>query len=134
MSIEFDFSEVIKLAADLGEVPDNAGENIRKAVVVSARNVKDDWRKPLQGSATVPGGAASISYDIKGGNAVRGSENTAEIGPELTGQGPIVGMLEYGTPSTGARGYGAAALERNQEDFQRGLEIALEQAERAAGL
>lgn len=132
--IGFDFSEVLKLAADLGEVPDNAGKNIRKAVEVTARKVKDAWKSDVSGSSLAPGGERAISYDLKGGNAIRGSEITAEIGPELGGAGSLVGLVEYGTPTTGPRGYGAAALERNQEDFQKGLEIALEQAERAAGL
>lgn len=131
----FDFSDVLKLAADLGEVPDKAGPNIRKAVEVTARKVKDEWRKDVAGSSLAPGGDRAISYDLKGGNAVRGSEISAEIGPELRGAGSLVGLLEYGVPDrNGPRGYGAAALERNQEDFQKGLEIALEQAEKAAGL
>jgi hypothetical protein len=132
--IGFDFSEVLKLAADLGEVPDKAGPNIRKAVEVTARKIKDDWRNEVAGSNLAPGGESAISYDLRGGNAIRGSEITAEIGPELGGAGSLVGLVEYGTATSGPRGYGAAALERNQEDFQKGLEIALEQAERAAGL
>lgn len=132
--MQFDFSDVLRLAATLDEAPAAASRKIRQAVVVTARHVKDDWREPLKGSVTVPGGAASVSYDISGGEGIRAEEIVAEIGPVLAGQGPIVGMLEYGTPSTGPTGYGAAALEKNQADFQRGLEIALEQAEREAGL
>lgn len=133
-NIQIDFSDVLRLAASIEEAPAAAGRKIRQAVVVTARNIKDDWRAPLQGSSSVPGGAASVSYDVSGGQGIRAEEIRAEIGPELKGQGPIVGMLEYGTPSTGPRGYGAAALEKNQEDFQRGIEIALDQAERQVGL
>lgn len=128
--VTFDFTEVIKLAADLGEMPARAGRNVRKAVEVTARHVKDDWRRPIQGSSTVPQGASSISYDVKSS----ASDVSAEIGPELRGQGPIVGILETGTPTVGARGFGAAALERNREDFEFGLTKALEDAEREAGL
>lgn len=134
MSIDFDFSEVTKLAASLGEVADGAGGFIRKAVEVTARNVDRDWTKPLQGSSRVPQGPKSITYDIKGGEAIRGSEISAEIGPELTGQGPIVGMLEYGTPTTGPRGFGAAALQQNEGDFVKGILLAIGDAEKAAGL
>lgn len=131
----FDFSDVLKLAASLGEVLEGSGRNIRKAVEVTARRIKDDWRKDAAGSSLAPGGDRAISYDLKGGNGIRGSEISAEIGPELRGAGSLVGLLEYGVPGrNGPRGYGAAALERNQEDFQKGLEIALEQAEKAAGL
>lgn len=132
--IGFDFSAVLKLAADLGEVPDKAGPNIRKAVEVTARKVKDDWRNEVAGSNLAPGGERAISYDLKGGNAIRGSEITAEIGPELGGAGSLVGLVEYGTVTSGPRGYGAAALERNIPDFQTGLEKAIEDSERAAGL
>jgi hypothetical protein len=131
---QVDFSDVLRLAASIEEAPAAASRRIRQAVVVTARNVKDDWQEPLKGSATIPGGARSVSYDITGGHGIRAEEIRADIGPVLEGQGPIVGMLEYGTPSIGPRGYGAAALEKNQEDFQRGLQIALEQAEREAGL
>lgn len=133
-AMEFDFTDILKLAADLGEVPDNAGKNIRKAIEVTARHVRDDWREPLQGSATVPIGPAAVTYDLAGGNAVRGSQISAEIGPELKGQGAIVGMLEYGTPRNSPRGFGAAALQKNEADFINGLTIALDQAEKQAGL
>lgn len=131
MSVEFDFSEVLKLAADIDQVPRNASQNIRKAVEVTARNVRDAWREQLAGSQTVPAGPASVTYDMKGG----GGEIVGEIGPELgRTQGPLVGMLEYGTPTTGPRGFGAQALKQNEADFERGISIATGQAEREAGL
>lgn len=131
---DFDFSELDKLAADLGEVPKHAGKFIRKAVEVTARNVKESWRKPLQGSVTLPQGAASISYDLKGSEAIRGSEISAEIGPELVGQGPLVGMLEYGTITSGPTGYGHQALLENEQDFVDGLGKALGDAMEASDL
>jgi hypothetical protein len=129
-----DFSDLTRLAADLGEVPQDAGENVRKAVTVSARNVKDAWRGKLQGARALPGAARSISYDIKGGRAIRGSVIEAEIGAENGGQGSLVGKTEFGSIKNSPRGYGAAALAETQEDFERGLSRALEDAERRAGL
>jgi hypothetical protein len=128
--IEFDFSEVAALAADLGEVPKGAGVNIRKAVEVTARRVKDQWRSDVAGSSLSPGGERSIDYDVKGD----GFGVTAEVGARLGGAGSLVGWGEYGTPHVAPRGYGAGALQMNEADFQRGLEVALEQAERSAGL
>lgn len=128
--VEIDFSDVLLLAASINEAAEGALGRVRQAVEVTARHVDDDWSEPLEGSRTVPGGPASITYDIE----VSDDEVRAEIGPELTGQGPIVGMLEYGTPSTSPRGYGEAALEQNRSDFLRGIEIALDQAMREAGL
>ena len=116
--VSFDFSEVTKLAADLGAAPAKVRPKVRKALEVTARHVKDDWAGDWAGSVTVPAGASSISYDVE--------DTSAEIGPELKGQGPIVGMLEYGTPNTGARGFGAAALKKNEGDFVKGILMATE--------
>jgi hypothetical protein len=116
----FDFSELSKLAADLGEVPAKVTANAKKAVEVTSRHVKDDWREPLSQSESVPRGAQSVSYDIS-----VGSEGiTGEVGPVTGGPGSLVGMLEYGTPTTPPTGYGHAALQKNEADFIRGLEIA----------
>lgn len=111
--ISFDFSEVHKLAADLAAAPLKVLPNVQKALEVTARHVKDDWADDWSGSTHVPGGAASITYDVH--------PLTAEIGPELRGQGPVAGMLEFGTPNTGPRMFGAAALKKNEGDFVRGM-------------
>lgn len=129
-----DFSDVTRMAGIFTDVPKQIKSLVPKALAVTARHIKDDWKEPLQGSATVPQGARAISYDIDK-NTIFGTDiYRAEIGPELKGQGAIVGILEYGTPSTTARGFGAAALEKNQGDFEKGMQIAVEQAEKAAGL
>jgi hypothetical protein len=116
----FDFSELSKLAADLGEVPAKVTANVKKAVEVTARHVKDDWRDPLKQSERIPRGAQSVSYDV----GVGSDGITAEIGPEIGGPGALVGMLEYGTPTTPPTGYGHGALQKNEADFIKGLEIA----------
>lgn len=122
--ISADFSEITKLAADLTAAGTKAVPFVRKAVEVTARRIKDEWRDSLDGSGWVPHGASAISYDMK-----PGSESVeAEIGPELKGQGPLVGMLEYGTPSTPPTGYGHAALKKNEADFVHGLGEALKDA------
>lgn len=121
MSIEFDFSELDALTADLTRAPKVAAENVGKALRVTAHKVRDDWREPLSGSEYLPGGAAAVSYDLKGAASLTGSALSAEIGPELKGQGPLVGMLEYGTPTVGPRGYGLAALQKNEADFIDGI-------------
>jgi hypothetical protein len=116
----FDFSELSKLAADLGEVPAKVTANAKNAVEVTARHVKDDWRDQLKQSESIPRGAQSVSYDV--GVGLEGI--TAEIGPEVGGPGALVGMLEYGTPTTPPTGYGHGALQKNEADFIKGLEIA----------
>jgi hypothetical protein len=129
-----DFSALDKLAADLGEVPKNAGQNVRKATEVSARKVKDAWKEKLVGARSLGQANRAISYDLKGGGSLSGSRLEAEIGATLGGQGSLVGIVEYGSPTLSPRGYGLKALEDTAEDFQRGLEKALEDAERMAGL
>ena len=121
----FDFSELSKLAADLGEVGPKVGANVRKAIEVTAIHVKDDWREPLKQSEFIPRGASTIYYEI-----TSDSEGIkAEIGPEARGKGShwvggLVGILEYGTPTTPPTGYGHAALQKNEEDFVKGISIA----------
>lgn len=118
----FDFSELDKLAADIADVPRKFMPRVRKAVEVTARHVKDDWREPLSQSSWVPGGARTISYDIS--TSTSGVE--AEVGPQIGGPGALVGMLEYGTPTTPPTGYGHAALQKNADDFEKGILLATE--------
>ena len=122
--IHIDFSELDALTADLGKAPGIVAANVAKALGVTAGLIKKDWQEPLKGSATVPAGAASITYDLKGSASMLlgKSSMSAEIGPELgRSQGPIVGMLEMGTPNTGPRGFGLAALKKNEADFVEGV-------------
>lgn len=127
----FDFSEINKLAADLGQVPDNAGPFLRQAITGTSMGVKKAWQAPLKGSASLPGLAAAVTFDIKSD----GKSIESEIGFDLSrGQGPLGGISEYGSPTIAGRGYGLKALEENQPDFIKGIEAALADALRKAGL
>lgn len=124
----FDFSELSKLAADLGEARASSRANLRKAVEVTARNVKDDWQEPLEQSEMIPRGAFTISYDVTSGHSST-AEIAAEIGPDARGKGShwvggLIGALEYGTPTTPPTGYGHEALRKNEADFVKGIEMA----------
>jgi len=122
--VSVDLSEINRLVADLDNVMKVVPEKIAEHVADTAKKIQADWQEPLKGSATVPGGAASITWDIHGvASALQmRSAISAEIGPVLRGQGAVVGMLEYGTPNTGPRGYGAAALQKNEAGFIEGIE------------
>lgn len=120
--ITSDFSAVTALAVDLAAVPATMHRNVRKAVEVTARHTRDAWREPLAGSATVPGGDSTVSYDLK----VSPAGVSAEIGPEIGGIGSIVSLLDGGTPTTPPTAYGADALKKNVGDFYHGLSIAIE--------
>lgn len=135
-SIGFDFSEIDKLGADLDDAPKDVGKNTVKAVEVAAGNVKQGWRDRIKGSSHVSGGASSISYELTG-NAGDTSEISADIGPTLTAaQGPIVGLIEMGAPkkNLAPHGYGLAALKDEQDDFEKGLEKAIDDTLKQAGL
>lgn len=128
MSIEFDFSEINKLAADLGKVPDDAGKKIRQAVEVTSRHIKDAWAEKLTGENGVPHAPRSITYELK---ATPGATSTleAEIGAERGRlQAAIVTVLEFGAPGNNLapRGYGHGALQDNEADFVKGLTMAAE--------
>lgn len=122
------------LARSFGELPKHAAPFVRKAVEVSARNVKDEIRAEYSGSQNLPGASRSVSYDMKGGNGIRAAAIEAEIGPELGGQGSIVGVVDNGTTRTPGKRRIPKAGENEVEGFQRGLDKAIDDALREAGL
>lgn len=129
---EFDFSQIDKLAADLGSVTQGTQANVRKAVEVTARKVKDSWRDKLKGSSTLPGLPTAVSYDIR----QPGGSVEAEIGFDKgRRQGALGNVSEFGVPGrTGPRGFGLAALNENQEDFVTGIELAVDDDLKGADL
>lgn len=98
---DFDFSQLTRLAADLGHLAEEGtAENVRTAVEQSARRVKDRWNGKLyrEGHAKLTG--RSISYDVgagaelrlfatDAGDTVQAGEIVAEIGPKRLGSGAI---------------------------------------------
>lgn len=121
-----DFSELYELAADLSQAPAKASPLIRKAVEVTARYIRDDWR---QGAAVGAGEgfsasyAGSMFYDMK----FEGDAIGAEIGPELGRPGGSAGFLEEapGDVRVSPQHAGRNAVRANEDDFVRGLEIAI---------
>lgn len=132
---DVDFSEMDKLAADLADVPKSIGSFVRKAVEVTARNVRDDWRQNARGMGHAPAFPYSITYDLKGGSGARGSEIDAEVGPDKGRlQGALGNLIEYGSVNNPPQGLGLGALQRNQEDFITGLVKAEEDARKKGDL
>lgn len=139
MNIDFDFSEVDQLAADLGTVPRTAGRFVRAAVETSARHVKDGWRDETAGISHAPTFPRSIDYTVSTLQAFGVSVIEAEIGPDKgKPQGALGNLIEYGGAEHGGlasrRGVGAAGVRAVQEDFVKGLSVALADAEHAAGV
>lgn len=136
--IDFDFSEVVKLAADLGKIDAETAPFVRKAIEVTARKVKDAARAKVAGGARSWSGLPNtIDYDIHGTTGGRLGGISAEVGYNKSrGGGKLGNIREFGAPGKdrGPHNDLANALEENQADFQHGLEIAIADAERAAGL
>lgn len=123
-----DFDELGQLEADLRDIPAEVYRNVNKAIEVTARHIKDDWRE----GATIGRGyaksyAGAISYDMQ----IAPEELGAEIGPVLgKTPGASAGFLEEGGPGVDGPPHhaGRDALEANEPDFYRGIEIAVTNA------
>lgn len=122
------FSFALTGADELQAVFRNAGQNIypnvRKAVEVTSRRIKDDAKR---NAADVLGEhvrhqASTYQYEIErlSHGVVEGS-----IGP-VKGWKQAAIPLEYGTPFTAPKPALEPALEANIEDFIHGLNLAVE--------
>ncbi|WP_433584552.1 hypothetical protein [Microbacterium hydrocarbonoxydans] len=122
--------DLLSLEADLRGSPDKVNRNVKKAVEVTARKVKDDWRDGAEVGISDPGFAkryaSSIFYDIN----FPGGAIEAEIGPELGRPGGSAGFLEDapGDVHAAPQHAGRDALEANEDDFALGIEIAVFEA------
>lgn len=117
---DFDFSELMTLAADLGEAPRKMIPLVRAAVEITARHVKDDWKPEAQVSGGARAYASSIDYEMK--LDTDGSIG-AEIGPNLGRPGGGWGFLEDapGGVLSAPQHAGRKAAAKNEADFEKGL-------------
>lgn len=126
-SVDFDFSELNRLVADLGEAPKKSIPKIRQAVEVSARNVKDAARETAKAASgsharRYPG---SIDYDMK---LDTDGEIGAEIGPNLGKSQGALGFLEDAPGGVKAKPQHALrdASKETEKDFIKGILLATE--------
>lgn len=134
--IRVDTTEIDTLSADLGKVPPASGTFLRKAIEVTARNVRDTARENAHGMAHAPAFPYSITYDIHGdGNRATGSQLVADIGPDKDlPQGALGNLIEYGSVNNPPQGIMHGALQANEADFERGIDLAIADALKAVGL
>jgi hypothetical protein len=120
--IDFDFSELMRLTVDLGDVPETVAPNVRKAVQVTAMNVKRDWRAASNRTG-LGGYAADITYETK--ETVHSIEG--EIGPTVGDSGSF-GLVEdaNGGVRSAPQHAGRDAARKNEADFIRGILLAAE--------
>lgn len=118
------------LAADLTAAGPAVRPFARKALQVTARNMKDEWREGATRSG-LEGYAADITYETR----EMASSLIAEIGPTVGDAGSF-GFVEEGGEQVESSPQHAArrALENNEPDFERGVELAVADALRAVGL
>lgn len=123
-----DNGELARLEADLRGVPSQVNRNVNKAMRVTAGYIKDDWREGAEvgsGYNYATGYSRTIDYDmIYPGGAIE-----AEIGPVI-GRKKSAGFLEEapGGVRAAPQHAGRDALEANEGDFLRGIEIAVFEA------
>lgn len=138
----FDFSELDKLAADLGEVPNSAGPFINSALQRTAVNVKRGAAATVGKRRYFKQAAGNISYDVKASHGVTSSALEVEIGYDKGGAGNLGNLVEFGSPGDPSTNLPPlapgndlkTALAKNQDDFVKGLDAALKDAERKSGL
>lgn len=149
---EVDSSDFSRLAADLGAAPRAAGPFLRKAIEVTARNVRDTARENAQGMAHAPAFPYSITYDLGVGHeqslgqaassviaggftSAESSTLSAEIGPDKNrAQGALGNLIEYGSIRNPPQGIMHGALQANEADFERGVDRAIDDALKEVGL
>lgn len=123
--------DLFSLARDLADSPRNVAPLVKKAVQVTARNIKDDWSENADRNG-LANYAKSIDYDIiESEHGVR-----AEIGPNHRRRQGRFGLVEEapGDVKSAPQHAGRDALEKNQDDFDAGLAAALWDAAGGKGL
>ena len=122
-----DFSELLQLSADLTHAPSIVNRNVLKALKFTSVEIKKDWREGAEISGGYPETyPESIDFDIN----FPGGAIESEIGPTLgKTPGSSAGFLDEPLSDGGVDGpvhhAGRNALEANEDDFYRGLEIAV---------
>lgn len=126
-------SDLDKLQRDLGTVPRYSQRFVHKALGVTANLAKSAWRNiavPASGERA-KGYPFAIDYEVSGDFP----SYEAEIGPQLGGQGSL-GILE--DAPLGVRSAPQSArkkiLPEVEADFEKGLDRAVDDALRRAGL
>lgn len=116
-----DFSEVYELAADLSDVPADANKRFVQALKFTSMEIKQDWSQGAESSG-LGNYSKSIDFDIK----FPGGAIESEIGPNLGKRQGRFGFVEdaNGGVRSAPQHAGRDALEANEPDFYRGLEIA----------
>lgn len=125
-SFGLDFSELNKLAADLGTVAGKAGPKLRSAIEYTSVEVKKGAQQKVGKRRHWRQAAAAIDYEVKVAASLGGSSITSEIGYDKDKPaGKLGNLVEFGAPgSPNALTPGnelQTALHEQEADFEKGL-------------
>jgi hypothetical protein len=121
VSVSFDFGEMNTLAADLGDAGVKVIPFTRKAVEVTARYIKDDWRDEAKKINSVLNRyPSSVDYDME---LDTDGLIAAEIGPNLGKAMGSFGFVEEasGDIRSAPQRNVDRALRNNLADFEKGI-------------
>jgi len=126
MSFSVEVNGITAVVESLVQVERRANVNVKKAIEVTARRVKDDAKKNARDvlGKSVIQQAATYQYEMK--TPSRGVVE-GHIGP-VKGWKQAAIPLEYGTPYTAAKPALEPALADNVPDLVRGMNMAIEDA------
>lgn len=116
MTVEWDFSEVEKFAADLGKVPGRVVTAATAVVLKGAVNITKDAKMLASGFRSAPLYPASIGWDwIPSLVAIE-----AEIGPDKDRpQGALGNLIEFGSVNNPPHMHLGPATDREIPNFVR---------------
>ena len=137
--IEFDFSELTRLAADIDEAADNVMPLIETALGVTSLRIKRGAARKVSRRRHFRQAAGAIDYDVRHFAGFGGASAESEIGFDKDREAGALGNLtEFGAPgSPNALTPGnelASTLHDEEPDFVRGVERAVDDALRKVGL
>lgn len=97
-------------------------DNLRKAVEITARHIKDDAKANLRGMGFVyvPHLPATIKYEMSG--------NRYYVAASVHAKGKqarLIGVIEYGSPTSAPHPFLMPAALMNRADFLRGVREAI---------
>jgi len=133
---DFDFSDIMKLAADLDSVADGIEGPLKKALNVTSMGVKKSAQAKVRGRKGLGHAASGITFDVK--ETAGGVESEIGYDKARGGAALLGNLVEFGAPgSPNALTPGnelQSSLQENEADFVRGVLRAVDDAQRKAGL
>lgn len=132
----FDFSEILSLAADLGDIADGDIEApVKKALSVTSMKIKKAAQEKVRGRLQLGQAASAITYDVTAGGGTIESEIGYDKGRSV---GKLGNLVEFGAPGSSNSLAPGMELQRSlheqEEDFEFGIRRAVDDALKAKGL